>query len=88
MSGKKGISNPKYAREMHELRSSNASGTHKDKRTKRVRTRSTSRKAAIRFSSDGRFSVSCMGLPEVGAHVYLDYRQSDSDTADCLPLPT
>jgi hypothetical protein len=35
----KGIENPKYAREIAELRRSNASGTHLDKRTKRARTR-------------------------------------------------
>lgn len=35
----KGIENKDYIREMHGLRSSNASGTHKDKRTRRVRTR-------------------------------------------------
>lgn len=35
----KGIANPKYAREITELRRSGASGTHLDKRTKRNRTR-------------------------------------------------
>jgi hypothetical protein len=35
----KGIENPRYAREIAELRRSNASGIHLDKRTKRARTR-------------------------------------------------
>lgn len=56
--GHKGIENKDYIREMHGLRSSNASGTHKDKRTRRVRTRNSSKKAAIRFSADGRFRLS------------------------------
>jgi hypothetical protein len=43
----KGIANPRYAREMHELRSSNAAGTHLDKRTRRVRTRQASTRKAI-----------------------------------------
>lgn len=55
MRKRKGIANKKYAREIHELRRSNASGVHKDKRTKRVRTRGSSKKAAIRYSADGRF---------------------------------
>lgn len=40
--------NPRYAREMHELRSSNASGIHADRRTKRARSRSAQRARAIR----------------------------------------
>jgi hypothetical protein len=43
----KGIENPRYAREMHELRSSNAAGTHLDKRTRRIRTRQASTRKAI-----------------------------------------
>lgn len=35
----RGVANPRYAREMHELRSSGASGAHEDKRTKRKRSR-------------------------------------------------
>lgn len=42
-----GIANPKYAREIHGLRSSNAAGTHLDRRTKRNRTRSTQRRTAL-----------------------------------------
>lgn len=44
----RGIANPRYAREMHELRSSNAAGTHLDKRTRRSRTRSAAVRKAIR----------------------------------------
>jgi ethanolamine ammonia-lyase small subunit len=43
----KGIANPRYAREMHELRRSGAAGLHLDKRTKRVRTRQSSEFKAI-----------------------------------------
>jgi hypothetical protein len=42
------VANPVRAREMHELRSSNAAGTHLDKRTRRIRTRSVSVRKAIR----------------------------------------
>jgi hypothetical protein len=42
-----GIENPKYAREMAELRRSNAAGTHGDRRTKRNRDRSSQRRRAI-----------------------------------------
>ena len=42
-----GIENPKYAREMAELRRSNAAGIHGDRRTKRNRDRSTQRRRAI-----------------------------------------
>lgn len=35
----RGIANPAYAQAMAELRRSNASGTHADKRNKRARTR-------------------------------------------------
>lgn len=43
-----GIKNPKYAREISELRRSNASGTHQDRRTKRNRSRSAQRNNAIK----------------------------------------
>lgn len=46
----KGIKNPKYAREIAELRRSNAAGEHEDKRTKRARTRSNAERKAIRDS--------------------------------------
>lgn len=42
-----GIENPRYAREMHELRSSNAAGIHQDKRDRRCRTRGASKSRAI-----------------------------------------
>ena len=48
----KGIENPKYAREIAELRRSNAAGTHEDKRTKRARTRSSSEAKAIKDSKN------------------------------------
>jgi len=48
----RGIANPAYALAMVELRRSNASGTHADKRTKRARTRADSRKKAIEDSRD------------------------------------
>jgi hypothetical protein len=47
----RGTENPQYARDMVELRRSNAAGTHADKRTRRARTRSDAKRAAIR---DGR----------------------------------
>lgn len=47
----KAVANPRYAREMHELRSSNASGTHGDRRTKRNRDRSSQNRNAIRDAS-------------------------------------
>ena len=43
----KGIENPKYAREIAELRRSNASGIHLDKRWKRNRTRQSQLRNAI-----------------------------------------
>ena len=43
-----GIENPKYAREIAELRRSNAAGTHGDRRTKRNRDRSSQKRNAIR----------------------------------------
>lgn len=43
-----GIENPKYAREIAELRRSNAAGIHPDRRTKRNRDRSSQRRNAIR----------------------------------------
>lgn len=48
----RGIANPKYAREIHELRRSNASGQHLDKRTKRLRTRQSSEYRDIRESME------------------------------------
>lgn len=48
------IANPEYARAMAELRRSNASGTHADKRTRRQRTRSASKSFALRdWKSNG-----------------------------------
>lgn len=44
----RGIENPKYAREIAELRRSGASGIHLDKRTKRNRTRQSQLRTAIR----------------------------------------
>lgn len=44
----RGIENPKYAREIAELRRSNASGEHEDKRTRRARTRLDADNKAIR----------------------------------------
>lgn len=44
----KNHSNPRYAREMAELRRSNAAGKHADRRARRRRTRSSARAAAIR----------------------------------------
>lgn len=43
--------NPRYAREMAELRRSNAAGTHHDRRTRRNRSRSAQRTRAIRDAS-------------------------------------
>jgi hypothetical protein len=47
----KGIENPKYAREIAELRRSGAAGVHQDKRTKRSRTRLDSQRKAISDSN-------------------------------------
>lgn len=47
-----GIENPRYAREMAELRRSNAAGTHGDRRTKRNRDRSSQRRNAINDAKD------------------------------------
>ena len=44
----KGIENPKYAREIAELRRSNASGIHLDKRFKRNRTRQSQLRNAMK----------------------------------------
>lgn len=44
---RKGIENPKYAREMAELRRSGAAGVHEDKRTRRARSRSDAERKAI-----------------------------------------
>jgi len=43
----RGIANPAYALAIAELRRSNASGTHADKRTRRARTRSASKRRAL-----------------------------------------
>jgi len=43
----KGIANPKYAREMAELRRSGAAGIHLDKRWKRNRTRQSQLRNAL-----------------------------------------
>lgn len=48
----KGIENPKYAREIAELRRSNAAGEHEDKRTKRARTRDAAERKAIEDSKN------------------------------------
>lgn len=42
---------PNYARQIAELRRSNAAGTHADRRTKRNRARSTVKQRAIRDAS-------------------------------------
>ncbi|WP_200918452.1 hypothetical protein [Leifsonia sp. Leaf264] len=42
-----GIANPKYAREIAELRRSGAAGTHADKRSKRSRTRGAAKNKAV-----------------------------------------
>lgn len=50
----KGVGNHRYAVEMHGLRSSNAAGTHADKRTRRERDRaSQTRRAVSRSLSEG-----------------------------------
>lgn len=46
-----GVENSRYAREIHGLRSSGASGYHGDRRTKRARTRSVQRSRAINYAS-------------------------------------
>ena len=46
-----GVANPRYAREMHGLRSSNAAGAHQDRRTRRARSRGSALRMAI--SRDG-----------------------------------
>lgn len=48
-----GIENPKYAREIAELRRSNAAGIHLDRRTRRNRSRSANRTRAIRDQLGG-----------------------------------
>ncbi len=48
----RGIANPRYAREIAELRRSGASGEHLDKRTKRARTRQSSEYRAIQDYSE------------------------------------
>ena len=48
----RGIENPDYARAMSELRRSNASGTHADKRDKRARTRDAAKKRDLRDQLD------------------------------------
>lgn len=44
----KGTENPRYAREIAELRRSNAAGIHLDKRTKRNRTRQSQLRTAMK----------------------------------------
>lgn len=44
----KNVANPAYAEGMRQLRSSNASGTHADKRDKRARTRNAAKKRALK----------------------------------------
>lgn len=44
--------NPQLARDMAELRRSNAAGTHADKRTRRRRTRGADKSAAIRENTE------------------------------------
>lgn len=43
----KGVANHRYAVEMHGLRSSNAAGTHADRRTRRERERSAQTRRAV-----------------------------------------
>jgi len=43
----KGVANPEYHKAMMELRRSNAAGTHLDRRTRRQRTRTAAKRAAI-----------------------------------------
>ena len=47
----RGTANPRYAREMGELRRSGAAGVHADRRTKRNRSRAAQRATAIREAS-------------------------------------
>ena len=49
---RKGIENKQYIEAMRELRRSNASGTHADKREKRARTRKAKTDKAIREEMD------------------------------------
>jgi hypothetical protein len=49
----KPTANPAYAEGMREIRKSNASGTHLDKRTRRQRTRQSSIYRAIIDSKEG-----------------------------------
>lgn len=49
---RKGIENKQYIEAMRELRRSNASGTHADKREKRARTRKAKNEKAIREDMD------------------------------------
>lgn len=44
----KNIANPEMAKAMRDLRTSNAAGTHLDKRTKRIRTRQASKQKNIK----------------------------------------
>lgn len=44
------IANPELAKAMAELRRSSAAGAHKDRRTRKARTRSTARARSIRDS--------------------------------------
>lgn len=43
----RGVENHRYAVEMHGLRSSNAAGTHADKRTRRERDRNSQNRRAV-----------------------------------------
>lgn len=45
------VANPERAKAMHGLRSSNAAGTHADRRTARARSRQAARVRAIREAS-------------------------------------
>lgn len=45
----RGTANPRYAREIAELRRSGAAGVHRDRRARRARTREAQRRAALRY---------------------------------------
>ena len=49
---RKGIENKQYIEAMRELRKSNASGTHQDKREKRARTRKAKLEKALREENE------------------------------------
>lgn len=50
-SNKASCANPALAQGQRMLAFGNAAGTHQDRRTRRVRTRSAAKRAAIRYSS-------------------------------------